>query len=1675
VIRVTKGKKLFFKRFLSVCAVLIMMESAFVVLDYYQNLDGHVTLKDQGIGLGNSPLNRSTLNLGQRVNLPCISKENNSSTKSTFKGKISVLVTFKIDNQPELMELLQNLSNKNNPEYHNYLSRAQFAKKFSVSKAFYNEAVQYFKDYSNVSIKTFADRLSIQISGKSQSVGRIFNTVIGKNGSGSSLIYEPKFTPSLPLAIGEAVSQISGLSNRNVAYIDPLRTLNTSLNGKTIKGTTDKLPAPLCESGTQYIFGSDLQAAYDEQSLFNATYPTNEVVATILWAGTGSNGQSVGPFFPANIYSYYNRTIPAGEPHSHVFGVPINGALPPGPSSTGDTTGANIENTLDLEMVGSTAPGSTIFNVYGPNSTLENINAAFAYILNPGSAYSKLNNVSVITNSFGTPEFNDTTWYEYLEESQARGITVLASSGDSGDSSLSSEYQSNPGHPSDYLNFPASMAFNSFGVTSVGGTTLKLSQNLHIKKQTAWYEGILYSLLDPVGSTGGISCILPETTWEKDTEANRVIQGKGLGVPDLGAIANNTLMCITSNSVQTLEAVGGTSVASPSTAGIIAEINAVLNFYNESNIGYLNPILFPLASKEFSGLSGSNGVHYDQTGNYNSSLPLSPFYNVNEGGNSAYTAVYGYNLVTGWGSINAYNLTEFVSKIGYKLNPDAYKGIRNTISSLVLYGNSTRSGKTIEGGGIFQSFYIADQLGAPIYFVQDFVNITLTNSGSFSINDTTLVTFPLTGKDSTSPIYEYKSSTPDIVPTIPSSFTLTSWISYPLNSMYPKLNFKVNVLNVSLSLPGASYIVGGYNYNFTYEGETYTNGLYSNSKFGGNLAPQFFLSGLSHSTTGDYSKGISGNITSSIESFESSNYTVASIHPFNKQMVRDEDYSVNLQYKKGSGNTWKILFNSSSTEKGILSYLESYKIKVKESGLIKSSLWYVNINGVNKYDIGNTLTLVLINGTYTLRPENIRGFVPYPQEYSFKVNGSQAYSLLVEFQSGSNKTLINQISTIGLGNGKTESGNVVNVGYLNYTGRESLPKAFAIDNSLEKIFSPDYLTGNIVVTNSSTGAFITNISLGKDVGPEWVYYNNNSKSIFVYDENSGNISVINPSSNEIVKTVHLNGFSEKYATIHYSKQTSDLYIFANFTGIYSLNVINYTEVFSPFNSLRGSSPYFAIYNRHLYTVNSQKDVLSILNLESDNIANKSLPVGFTPFSIFKSGINGTLYISGQYVNSYVLLSVNTSSRTIKNGPKINGLAISSSYDSFNGMIYVPAIGNFSYVDVFNPLNNTLVGSAPFIMGSSFYHNSAFGIFNSQTQDFYAYNDLYSYVYRYNIQHFYMASFMEHHLPKVANWDMSIVGIKSTGYLNSLSYSTYLPNGTYGFTATSSVERYILYPYEGYININGHSGSATLNFTYSYFVNISQKGLPSSISWYVNISGIQPSGKLSQSNYTALIPNGTFSYFTSTNNKIYAPVESTGTVIVKGINTNFTINFYLVTFKVSFLEKNLAKGTKWTIEEKNGSKLTTISQSLAFNLPNGTYTFEVLKLNDYYIISTEISLVVKGKNLTEKVEYFHYAYISGILSPSGAKLTINGKVIPVISGSFNISVEAGYFQLLAIDSGHDSYHSDFSLLSGNSTNFNIELKRVFEPTAEFYTLFYTGIVLAIVAMVIGSVYLAIRKK
>ena len=566
---------------------------------------------------------------------------------NTVMGNMQIVVGFQPSNIKQLREYINLTENPQSSMYGKFLTRGEFDSLFSANKSAYSSMITYLHRFGVSSITTFADRLSLSFNATSTQASEIFNVSFATYTSGNVLYHAPVSNPELPVSIEGSVSGINGLSNYSLNVIHDAGLsygMEQTLNGASNQSVSG-YPAPQTINGAQFVYGSDMQVAYGEQGLFkNYGYPTHSVEATILWSGQYSgqtiktpygnitDGSYVGPYVPSNIYAYYNQTLPSGEPHSKVYGVPLGGSPPPGPKASYSTNGANMENTLDLEMMGSTAPGSSIYNVYSNSSSIASLDNAFSFILNPSSTYSALNNVSVISNSWGGSDGNSSIWYNDLMEAQARGITVLASSGDAGDNPSSRMWLGTN------TEFPSSLAYNSFGMVAVGGTTVLLNSGLGISNQTNWY--ITPSAGGPDGTSSGIS-IFPEPSWQLSTSANQVIGGKGRAVPDVSALANNTLVTVSVNNVVHSYGFWGTSIASPIVGGIIASIDSVLYMKEKTKLGFADPVLYKLGNTQYSSTSEA----------------MKPFYPVQYGENNVYHDRYGYSVLNGWGTINAYNLT----------------------------------------------------------------------------------------------------------------------------------------------------------------------------------------------------------------------------------------------------------------------------------------------------------------------------------------------------------------------------------------------------------------------------------------------------------------------------------------------------------------------------------------------------------------------------------------------------------------------------------------------------------------------------------------------------------------------------------------------------------------------------------------------------------------------------------------------------------------------------------------------------------------------------------------------------------------------------------------------------------------------------------------------------------
>jgi subtilase family serine protease len=199
----------------------------------------------------------------------------------------------------------------------------------------------------------------------------------------------------------------------------------------------------------------------------------------------------------------------------------------------------------------------------------------------------------------------------------AQGQNFFAASGDSSTWSASNE-----AWPADDAN-----------IVSVGGTDLTTSKAAGPwASETAW-----------VDSGGGISPDgIPIPSWQK---LAGVINSSNKGSttlrngPDVSANANFSFYVCADQTTCTANDYGGTSFAAPMWAGYLALANQQAAANGET-IGFINPIIYPAA------LTSSYGTL---------------FHDITSGTSGSYSAVTGYDLVTGWGTPNTNGLINLLA------------------------------------------------------------------------------------------------------------------------------------------------------------------------------------------------------------------------------------------------------------------------------------------------------------------------------------------------------------------------------------------------------------------------------------------------------------------------------------------------------------------------------------------------------------------------------------------------------------------------------------------------------------------------------------------------------------------------------------------------------------------------------------------------------------------------------------------------------------------------------------------------------------------------------------------------------------------------------------------------------------------------------------------------------
>ncbi|MEM4104740.1 MAG: hypothetical protein QXF80_07085 [Thermoplasmatales archaeon] len=237
---------------------------------------------------------------------------------------------------------------------------------------------------------------------------------------------------------------------------------------------------------------------------------------------------------------------------------------------------------------------------------------------------------------------------------------------------------------------------------------------------------------------------------------------------------------------------------------------------------------------------------------------------------------------------------------------------------------------------------------------------------------------------------------------------------------------------------------------------------------------------------------------------------------------------------------------------------------------------------------------------------------------------------------------------------------------------------------------------------------------------------------------------------------------------------------------------------------------------------------------------------------------------------------------------------------------------------------------------------------------------------------YAVTFTESGLPYGSIWYVNLSDGIDSGAITGTSYSFSLPNGTYSYTITTIDKTFSPSPSSGSFTVNGAAVSESVTFMeVVYSVTFTETGLTAGSTWSVTLGTTTQSSNTSTITFTE--PNGSYSYSISGISG-YRANAYRGTVMINGSSVSISVVWSIITYPIIISETGIPNGTTWTVTLSgiafNGDQInTTLSSttnSITFNEPNGTYSFTVHLPSGYTSSSAKGSITVSGTSATAKI-------------------------------------------------------------------------------------------------------------
>lgn len=510
------------------------------------------------------------------------------------------------------------VSTPGNAQYGHFLTAAQWRSRYAPRSADVT-AVRTWLTQQGLHVEAGpANNRYVPFSGTVSQVSAALGTHLATFTKDGAQVTAPTTSYAVPSALAATVAGVAGLDGSDRAvplHIGGPETASQSRTSTAKFAPSDELPPPdpvFRNAGPCSTFYGEKKADMPRLLKQKETYAPCGYeppqlrgaygVDAALAQGYDGRGATVAvvdayasPYIVADATQYARRN----DPSHPLRGYQLTQSTPATYTDT-DACGASGwygEETLDVEAVHAMAPAADILYVGARSCNDADLGAAVNSVIDNSLA-------QVVTNSYGESDADstpasDAIFHQSAVQAAAQGISLIYSSGDSGDEIAATGTRQTDEPASDPL------------VTAVGGTALAVSSDTSYAFEQGWGTGKT-SLVDGAwsptapaylyGGGGGTSLRVKQPAYQQGVVPNSISHHFGAtkrAVPDVAMVGDpNTGFLVgqrqtfPDGSVRYSEyRIGGTSLAAPLFAGVVAVADQVKG----GSLGFLNPKAYSLA------------------------------------------------------------------------------------------------------------------------------------------------------------------------------------------------------------------------------------------------------------------------------------------------------------------------------------------------------------------------------------------------------------------------------------------------------------------------------------------------------------------------------------------------------------------------------------------------------------------------------------------------------------------------------------------------------------------------------------------------------------------------------------------------------------------------------------------------------------------------------------------------------------------------------------------------------------------------------------------------------------------------------------------------------------------------------------------------------------------------